>query len=193
MLKFTERPKTPGTTSKKKETKGNILFACNFRANLDEANVDMVQFTKRWNWKWIVWHQGYFCRKFAATKNVSSAPKDMHLPVFKACLSSSYMAGQNIKKNYLMCHIPIKMLKQHVIPNSSLHNLKICSSTGCRKTNQRWIRCMFLANTAILNTRIFSRRYHFRLWVFASTGEYFYYWHWRVLPNELQSKWWQDL
>ena len=43
------------------------------------------------------------------------------------------MAGQNIKKNYLMCHIPIKMLKQHVIPNSSLHNLKIYSPKRCRK------------------------------------------------------------
>ena len=33
--------------------------------------------------------------------------------------------------------IPIKMLKQHTIPNSSLHNLKIYSSKGCRKTIQR--------------------------------------------------------
>ena len=43
------------------------------------------------------------------------------------------MAGQNVKKKYLMCQIPIKMLKQHAIPNSSLHNLKIYSSKGCRK------------------------------------------------------------
>ena len=59
--------------------------------------------------------------------------------LFKAGLSSSYdvMAGQNINKKYLMCQIPIKMLKQHKIPNSSLHNLKIYSSKGCRKTNQR--------------------------------------------------------
>ena len=94
------------------------------------------------------------------------------------------MAVQNIKKKYLMCQIPIKMLKQHAMPNSSLHNLKIYSSKGCIKTTyhiQRWI-----ANTAILNVQIFSKRYRFRLWVFASTGEYFYYWHWRVLPNVLQ-------
>ena len=32
---------------------------------------------------------------------------------------------------------------------------------------------MYVANTAILNLRIFSGKYHFRLWVFASTGEYF--------------------
>ena len=49
------------------------------------------------------------------------------------------MAVQNIKKKYLMCQIPIKMLKQHATPNSSLHNLKIYSSKGCRKTSQRWI------------------------------------------------------
>ena len=47
------------------------------------------------------------------------------------------MAGQNIKKKYLVCQIPIKMLKQHATPNSSLHNLKIYSSKGCRKTSQR--------------------------------------------------------
>ena len=32
---------------------GNKLFAHEFRANLDETNADMVQFTERWNWKWI--------------------------------------------------------------------------------------------------------------------------------------------
>ena len=34
-------------------------------------------------------------------------------------------------------------------------------------------RCSYLTQQAILNIRIFCRRYHFRLWVFASTGEYF--------------------
>ena len=47
------------------------------------------------------------------------------------------MAGQNVKKKYLMCQIPIKMLKQHATPNSSLHNLKIYSSKEFRKTSQR--------------------------------------------------------
>ena len=83
------------------------------------------------------------------------------------------MAGQNIKKKYLMCQIPIKVLKQHAIPNSSLHNLKVYSSKGCRKNESRMIICMYryLANKAALNISIFSR-YHFRLWVFALTGEY---------------------
>ena len=50
MLKFTERPKTPGITSKNMAfPEGNKLFAGDFRTNLDETNTDMVQFTKRWN------------------------------------------------------------------------------------------------------------------------------------------------
>ena len=58
MLKFIERPKTPGITSKKtwlflKGMKGNKLFAGDLHANLDETNADMVQLTKTWNWKWI--------------------------------------------------------------------------------------------------------------------------------------------
>ena len=88
------------------------------------------------------------------------------------------MAGQNVKKKFLMCQIPIKMLKQYAIPNSRLHNLKIYSLKGYRKTSQRWIVCMYLAKTAVLNIRIFRRRYYFKLCVFASTGEYLYYWHW---------------
>ena len=34
---------------------------------------------------------------------------------------------------------------------------------------------LYLAKTPILNIRIYSRIYHFRLWAFASTGEYIYY------------------
>ena len=33
---------------------GNKLFLGDLRANVDEINTDMVQFTKRWTWKWIV-------------------------------------------------------------------------------------------------------------------------------------------
>ena len=35
-----------------------------------------------------------------------------------------------------MCQIPITMVKKHAVPNSSLHNLKIYSSQGCRKISQ---------------------------------------------------------
>ena len=78
--------------------------------------------------------KGDFCRKFAAT-NVSSAPKYEHLP--KLVSKVHMMAGQNIKKKYLMCQIPIKMLKQPATPNLSLQNLKIYSSKRCRNTSQR--------------------------------------------------------
>ena len=50
-----------------------------------------------------------------------------------------------------MCQIPIKMLKQHPAPNSSLQNLKIYSSKGSRKTNQSWI--MYIANITNLKLR----------------------------------------
>ena len=48
------------------------------------------------------------CRKCAAT-NASSAPKYEHLP--RLVSQVHVMAGQNVKKKYLMCQIPIKMLK----------------------------------------------------------------------------------
>ena len=58
-------------------SEGNQLFAGDVRANLDETNADMVQFTKKWNWKDFLASK-YFYRKLAAT-NVSSAPKYVHL------------------------------------------------------------------------------------------------------------------
>ena len=100
--------------------------------------------------------------------NVSSAPTFEHFPVFNAGLSQVHMmAGQNVKKKYLMCQVPIKMLKQQATPNSSLHNLKIYTSKGCRKTSQIWIYvasnvATYLANTVVLNIQIWGRC-HFRL------------------------------
>ena len=51
MLKFTERFKTQGITLNKHE--GNQQFTDHFRANMNKTNTDMVQFTKRWNWRLI--------------------------------------------------------------------------------------------------------------------------------------------
>ena len=54
MLKFTELPKTPGTTTKNSAFPEVIkLFASEFGPNVDETNADMVQFSKKWNWNWI--------------------------------------------------------------------------------------------------------------------------------------------
>ena len=92
----------------------------------------------------------------------------------KICASSRLVSqipmitGHNIKKKYLMCQIPIKMLKQHAIPNSSLQNLKIYSSKGCRKTSQRSIVYMSVANTAILNSSNYQRKISLQI-----TGFYF--------------------
>ena len=47
MLKFTERPKTPGMASKK--TLLSLKELSRFCANLDETKADVVQFTNRWN------------------------------------------------------------------------------------------------------------------------------------------------
>ena len=85
----------------------------------------------------------------------------------KVCVSSrlvsqvSVMARQNINEKYLICQIPIKILKQYAIPNSSLRNLLIFSSKGYRKTSQKWT--IYVANTAILELRFFSETYHFKI------------------------------
>ena len=51
MLKFTGNPKHRGSRQKKHMIfpEENKLFAGGFRANLDETNADVVQFSKRWN------------------------------------------------------------------------------------------------------------------------------------------------
>ena len=57
---------------------GNKLFAGDFRANLDETNIDMVQLQRDGTGNGLSNTKDIFCRTFAAT-NVSSAPKYKHL------------------------------------------------------------------------------------------------------------------
>ena len=64
-----------------------------------------------------------------------SAPKYVILP--RLVSQVHIIAGKNVKEKYLMCQIPIKILKQRATPNSSLQNLNIYSSKGCRKISQR--------------------------------------------------------
>ena len=71
-----------------------------------------------------------------AATNVSSAPTYEHLPVFKAGLSSSYDGWAKCKEKVPDVSDPNQNVET---TNSSLHNLKIYSSKGCRKTSQRWI------------------------------------------------------
>ena len=77
---------------------------------------------------------------FAESLQLQMSVLYQHMSILQSSMLVSQvhmMAGENVKKKYLMCQIPIKMLKQHATPNSSLHNLKIYSSKGCRKTSQR--------------------------------------------------------
>ena len=63
----------------------NQLFAGDFHPLLNEINAGMLQFTKKWNWKWIFQHHRYFCKRLPTT-TISFAPK--YVCIFKAGLSS---------------------------------------------------------------------------------------------------------
>ena len=58
-----------------------MQFGGDLHAALDEINVDIFQFSEKWNWKWTVYHEEHFFRKLPAT-NVSFAPKYVHLQGF---------------------------------------------------------------------------------------------------------------
>ena len=122
MLKFTERPKTPGITSKK-----TWLFL-------------QVTFVLIWIKQTLIW----FNLQRDGTGNGLSNTRDTFAESLQLQISVLHqsmcilhvMTRQNINKKYLMCQIPVKMVEQHAVPNSSLHNLKIYSSKRCRKTSQ---------------------------------------------------------
>ena len=137
VLKFTERPKTPGMTSKKNIAfpKANKLFAGDF--------------VLIWMKQTLIWfslqkdgtRNGFSNIKETVAEKLQLQMSVLHHPIStfqspRLVSQVHMMAGQNIKKKYPMCPIPIKMLKQYATPNSSLHNLKIYSSKGCRKTSQ---------------------------------------------------------
>ena len=100
MLKFTERPKTPGITSKKSWL------------SLKGINCLQVIFVLIWMKQTLIW---FNLQRHGTRNRLSNVKLHQSLRILKAGLSSSYdvMAGQNIKKKYLMCQISIKMLKQH--------------------------------------------------------------------------------
>ena len=136
MLKFTKWPKTMGITSKK------IWLSLKGMSSLQ------VTFVLIWMKQTLIWSN---LQKYGTGNGLSnikdtfaeSLPLQMSvlhqsICIFKAgsLKSSSYDGWAKYKKKYLMRQIRVKMLKQHAIPNSSLHNLKIYSSKGCRKTSQ---------------------------------------------------------
>ena len=85
--------------------------------------------------------------------------------IFKTDLSSYVMAGQNIKKKYMMYQFPINILKQHAILNSSLQNLKVYSSKWCRKTSQKWILCSLHSNSKIQKIPLQIMVFCFDRWI----------------------------
>ena len=134
MLKFTEWPKRSGITSKK--------------TWLSLKGISCLQLI--FMLIWIKQTQIWFNLQRDGTGNGLSNIKDTFSVQMSVLHQSMYnfqssklasqvhmMAGQNVKKKYLICQIPIKSLKQHAIPNSSLHNLKDLFIKACRKTNQK--------------------------------------------------------
>ena len=110
---------------------------------------------------------------FAESFQVQISVRHQSMCIFKAGLSSLSDGWSKYKQKVPDTH------------KSSLQNLKIFSAKGYWKTSQKWI--MYAASTAILELRFFSERYHFRLWVFPSTGEYFNCWH-RYVMTHLKKK-----
>ena len=136
MLKFTERPKTPGMTSK--NIQGYKLFAGDFML------IWMKQTLISFNLQRDGTRNGLSNIKETFLESLLLQLSVLHqrMSIFQSSMLVSQvhmMAGQNVMKRYLMCKIPIKMLKQEATPNSSLHNLNIYLSKGCRKTSQRRI------------------------------------------------------
>ena len=77
---------------------------------------------------------------FAESLQLQMSVLHQRMGIFQSLMLVSQvhmMTGQNVKKKYLICQILIKMSKQETTPNSSLHNLNIYLSKGCRKTSQR--------------------------------------------------------
>ena len=58
-------------------SEGGSATCRSFHASMDKIKADIHQITKKWNWKWIFIHQGYFFRKIPAVN--ASAPKYVHL------------------------------------------------------------------------------------------------------------------
>ena len=49
-------------------SEGDQLLAGAFHAIMDKIEADILQIAKKWNWKWIFIHQGYFFRKDSGYK-----------------------------------------------------------------------------------------------------------------------------
>ena len=87
---------------------GDQLLAGAFHAIIDKVEADILQIEKKWNWKLMFIHQGYFLRKIPAI-NVNFAPKYMQL-------RPSTLVFEVWEKYK---DVPSKILKLHAKTNSS--------------------------------------------------------------------------
>ena len=130
MLKFTERPKTQGITSKKTWL------------SLKRISCLQVIFV-------LICMKGMLiCFNLQRDKTGNGLPNNDIVQqkvcsckcqfYTKICAWSRLVSQFHViaGKKYLMCPMTIKMLMQHVIANSNLHNLKIYSLKGWIKTSQ---------------------------------------------------------
>ena len=79
--------------------KGIKLFAGDFLANLNETNTDMVQFTKDGTGNGLSNIKDTFCKLIMSVLHQS-----MNILQPSRLVSQVHMiAGQNVKKKYLMC------------------------------------------------------------------------------------------
>ena len=125
MLKFTKRPKTPGMDSKKLlSLKGISCF------QVIVILIWMKQMLIQFNLQRDGTGNGLSNIKdtFAESMQLEIPVLHQSMSIFQSSRLVSQvhmMVGQNVKKKYLMCQIPIKTLKQYATPNSDLPNLKI--------------------------------------------------------------------
>ena len=125
MLKFTERPKAPGMTSKKGIAfrEGNKLFAGDF------VLVWMKQTLIWFNLQRDGTRNGLsnINETFTESLQLQMSVLLQRMSTFQSSrlvFQVHMTAGKKLKKKYLMYQIPIKMLKQQATRNSSLYNLR---------------------------------------------------------------------
>ena len=93
---------------------GNKLFSGDFRANLDEKKRIWFNLQRDGTGNGLP----NIKDNFAESLQLQMLVLHQTVYIFKVGLSQVHMiAGQNMKKKYLIRQIPIKILTQHVIPN----------------------------------------------------------------------------
>ena len=108
---------------------------------------------------------------FAESLQLQMSVLHKSMCIFKAGFSSSYYGCANYKEK-----VPNVSDPNQNVETTCNSKHKFIHQKGAEKLVKVKMNLCICIYTAILkNIRIFSGRYHFRLSVFASTGEYFHY------------------